>query len=259
MSALAAGLSDTWTLTVRMLRHNIRSLDTIMTVVGMPLMILLAFVLVLGGAMDTGPIRYVDFVVPVVLMSAIASGVSYTAFRVNQDLRDGMHARFRTMPVARSAMVGGHVWASVIVNGASVAVLFGCAWAIGYRPHATWAGWGVTLALVLAALVAFSVIGVAFGLAAKTVEGSTLFSYPLIALLFVSSGFAPTSTMPAALRVFADHQPMTAIIDAIRAAQLGSVNARAAVTALAWLAAATIAFALMAAAASRATAARPPT
>jgi ABC-2 type transport system permease protein len=230
------GLADLATLTGRMLKHNVRSVDTIMTTLGMPLMILLAFVFVLGGAMDTGPVRYVDFVVPVFLVFAVASGVAYTAFRVNQDVSTGIWSRFRTMPIARGALTGGHLAASVAVNAASVAVLVGCAFLVGYRPTATWAGWGLTAVLLLAAIVAFSVMGVACGLAAKTVEGASMFTYPLMALLFVSSGFAPTDTMPGPLRAFADHQPMTPLIDAIRGAQLGRIDVAATWTALAWMA-----------------------
>ncbi|MDR2380316.1 MAG: ABC transporter permease, partial [Bifidobacteriaceae bacterium] len=212
--------ADTWTLTVRMLKHNVRSVDTIMTVLAMPLLILFAFVFVFGGAMNTGAIRYVDFVVPVVLLMCIASGVSYTAFRANRDVTEGMFTRFRAMPIARPALVAGHVLASVIVGAVSVAVILVVALLIGYRPRADVAGWLVTAGVLTLTLVAFCLMGVTFGLAAKSAEGSGVFSYLVIGLLFVSSGFAPTSSMPAPLRVFADHQPMTYIINAIRDTQL---------------------------------------
>jgi ABC-2 type transport system permease protein len=229
-----------------MLRHNIRSMDTIMSVLAMPLMILLAFVFVLGGAMDTGPIRYVDFIVPVVLLLCIASGVAYTAFRVNLDASTGMFARFRTMPIARPALLGGHIVASVIVNAISVAVIGAVSLLIGYRPQADAAGWATTAVLLVLALMAFSVMGVAFGLAAKSVEGASMFSYVLIGLLFVSSGFAPTDTMPSGLRAFADHQPLTAIINAVRDAQLGHLSQTGTMTALAWLLGIVTAFTILA-------------
>ncbi|MDR1799010.1 MAG: ABC transporter permease [Bifidobacteriaceae bacterium] len=240
------GLGDTMTLAQRMLKHNVRSPDTIMTVLGMPLMFLLAFVFVLGGAMDTGPIRYVDFVVPPVLLFCIAAGVAYTAFRVYRDVTSGMYARFWSMPIARWAVTAGHMVASVIVNGVSVAVLLAVAFAIGYRPKATLGGWLVTVAVLVAALVAFSLMGVAFGLVAKTEEGASMFVYLMIGLLFVSSGFAPTATMAAGLRAFADHQPMTPLIDAIRSAQLGAVDPGTTWLGLAWLAAIAIAFGALA-------------
>ncbi|MDR1293960.1 MAG: ABC transporter permease [Bifidobacteriaceae bacterium] len=251
MSAQWHAFADLATLTGRMLKHNIRSVDTIMTVLGMPLMILLAFVFVLGGAMDTGPVRYVDFVVPVVLVFCITNGAAYTAFRVNRDATDGMSARFRTMPIARWAITGGHMGAAVVANGASVAALMGVALLIGYRPHATWMGWVVTVALLMATLTAFAAVGVACGLAAKTDEGAIMFMYPLMGLLFVSSGFAPTSTMPVPLRSFADHQPMTPLINAIRGAQLGHVDAGATWVALAWLVGFIVVFSALATAAGR--------
>ncbi|MDR2566956.1 MAG: ABC transporter permease, partial [Bifidobacteriaceae bacterium] len=237
---------DARTLTARVLKHNLRSPDTIVTTLVTPVMILLAFVFVLGGAMDTGEVRYVDFVMPVVLLFAMVSGVSYTAWRVNQDVASGIQARFRTMPIARWAITGGHILASILTNAVSVAALFGIALVAGYRPQAGPAGWAATIALVLAALVAFATMGTAFGFLAKTNEGAGMFAYVAMALLFVSSGFAPTSTMPAGLRAFADHQPMTPIIDAIRDAQLGAGSATTTLIALAWLTAITILFAALA-------------
>jgi len=244
-------IRDTWPLAVRMLKHNVRSPDTIMTTLVMPVMILLAFVFVLGGAMNTGETRYVDFVVPVVIMFAIVSGVSYTAWRVNQDVTTGMQDRLRTMPIARPALTGGHVVASVVVNVVSVVILFGLALLIGYRPRAGLAGWGVTVGLLVAALVAFTIMGVAFGLLARTSEGAGMFAYVVMALLFVSSGFAPTSTMPAGLRAFAQYQPLTPVIDAIRGAQLGSGDAITTWAGLGWLVVIGVAFGTLAAVAAR--------
>jgi len=244
---------NTWVLTTRMLKHNIRSADTIMTVLAMPLMIMLAFVFILGGAMNTGPMRYVDYVVPVVLLFCIATGVSYTAYRVNQDVTSGMFDRFRTMPIARGALIGGHVAASVIANAVSVVVIILVALLCGYRPQAGLTGWVLTVLLLFVTLVAFTVMGVAFGLLAKTNEGSGMFSYLVMALLFVSSGFAPTSTMRAGLRAFADNQPMTPIINTLRDAQFGQVDAGTTVTAFVWLAVVIIVFAVLAGVATKRT------
>jgi ABC-2 type transport system permease protein len=241
-----AVIRDTLTLAGRMLKHNIRSADTIMTVLAMPIMILLAFVYVLGGAMDTGPIRSVNYVVPVVLLMCIASGIAYTAFRVNLDVTSGMYARLRTMPIARSALVGGHILASVIVNSLSVVVLLAVAFGVGYRPNASLAGWAITVSILVATVVAFSVMGVFFGLAAKTNEGAGMFSYLLMGLLFVSSGFAPTDTMPRPLRAFADHQPLTPIINAIRDSQLGQIDSSGLWIALSWLGGIIVVFAALA-------------
>jgi len=249
MSALHA-LQDTNALSGRMLRHNIRSIDTIMTVLATPVLILLAFVFVVGGAMDIPGVRYVDYIVPVVVLMCIASGVSYTAYRINQDISSGMMTRFRTMPIARSAILGGHVVASVAVNGVSVALVLLIAVAVGYRPQAGAPDWALTVLLLALVLVGFTLMGVTFGLAARTVEGASLFSYLLIGLLFVSSGFAPTDTMPAGLQVFADHQPMTPIINALREAQLGQATTSM-WPALAWAAGICVVFGVLAHLAAR--------
>jgi ABC-2 type transport system permease protein len=219
-------LSDTAWLTLRMLQHNIRSLDTIMTVLITPIMILLAFVFVIGGAITIPGTTYVDYIMPVVLLMTIASGVAYTAFRVNNDVTSGMYNRLRTLPIARASILGGHVVASVIINTVSVALVFAIGLLAGYRPHADLNGWLATIGL--------------------TAEGASLFSYLLLALLFVSSGFAPTDTMPAGLRAFAEHQPMTPLLDAIRTAQLGQPATANLWIAVAWLTAAIIGFALLA-------------
>ncbi len=233
---------DTWTLTVRMLKHNVRSMDTIMTVLGMPLLTLLAFVYVLGGAMSTGTIRYVDYIVPTVLLICIAGGVAYTAFRVNLDAQGGMFDRLKAMPLARPAIMGGHALASIIVNALSCVIILLVALLIGYHPEATIWGWIVGIVLLLLSLCAFTALGTAFGVIAKTAEGSGMFSYVVIGLLFVSSGFAPTTTMPAPLQVFADYQPMTPVINAIRDSLLGLDPGVNVWVAIVWLVAFTLLF-----------------
>lgn len=246
MSAMTYAVSDTATLTGRMLKHNIRSIDTIMTVLITPIMILLAFVFVIGGAIDIPGVKYVDYIMPVILLMTVASGVAYTAFRVNNDVTSGMFARLRTMPIARGSILGGHVVASVVINAVSVALVFAFGLLVGYRPHATLGGWAATVGLLLLTLVAFTTVGVAFGLISSSAEGSSMFSYLLLALLFISSGFAPTSTMSSGLRAFADHQPMTPLIDSLRATQLGQSAGSDPWVAAAWLLAITVVFSLLA-------------
>jgi ABC-2 type transport system permease protein len=185
------------------------------------------------------------------LLLCVANGIAYTAFRVNHDVTDGMFTRFRAMPIARFALVGGHVLASIIVNAVSVTILIGASFLIGYRPSAGLTGWLLSGAVLVLALVAFSEVGVTFGLAAKTDEGSGMFAYLVMGLLFVSSGFAPTETMPGPLRAFADHQPMTTIVNTIRNAQLGLPDDGDALGAVLWLSGIIIAFAFFANLANR--------
>ena len=246
MSTLTYPVSDTAALTGRMLKHNVRSLDTIMTVLITPIMILLAFVYVIGGAIIIPGIAYVDYIMPVILLMTVASGVAYTAFRVNNDVSSGMMARLRTMPIARASILGGHVVASVLINAVSLAIVFAFGLLVGYRPHADLGGWLATIGLLLLTLLAFTTIGVTFGLMARTAEGASIFSYLLLGLLFVSSGFAPTATMASGLRAFADHQPMTPLLDALRSAQLGQPLGADPWIAAAWLTGVTIVCALLA-------------
>lgn len=254
MSTLSHAVRDTTTLTGRMLKHNIRSVDTIMTVLITPIMILLLFVFVIGGAISIPGVTYVDYVMPVILLMTVASGVAYTAFRVNNDVTSGMFARLRTMPISRASILGGHMVASVTINAVSVLLVFAFGLLVGYRPHASAGGWLATVGLLLVTLISFTTVGVAFGLISSSAEGSSMFSYLLLGLLFISSGFAPTSTMPSGLHVFADHQPMTPLIDSLRTTQLGQPTGAAPWIAAAWLAAITVVFALLA----HRAAARPP-
>ena len=247
----ASAMSNTVVLAGRVLKHSLRSTDTIITVVIMPVAIMLAFVFVLGGAMKAVPGNYVDYVVPVVLFFAIASGVAYTSYHVNQDVLTGMFDRFRTMPIAHSALVGGHIVASVVANACTVVIVIGVAFVCGYRPHPGVVGGLVMVALLLCVLIAFSVMGVAFGLVAKSADTASIYSYLLMGLLFVSSGFAPTDTMPKGLAAFANNQPLTPIIDAVRGAQSGQVNACTTWLAFGWLAVIVVFFAVFAVWASK--------
>lgn len=230
-------LGDTAVLTARSLRHVTRSLDTIITVTIMPIAFMLLFVYVFGGAIDAGSGRYVDYLLPGILLITIASGVAYTAFRLFTDLQSGIFERFHSMPIARSAVLWAHVLTSLVANGISVAVVVGVALIMGFRSSAGVLAWlGVAGILVLFTL-ALTWLAVIPGLSAKTVDGASAFSYPLIFLPFISSAFVPTGTMPAGVRAFAEHQPVTAIVDAIRNLLAGQPAGSDIWVALGWCAA----------------------
>lgn len=210
-------LGDTALLTGRSLRHVTRSLDTIITTAVMPIAFLLLFVFVLGGAIETGTGDYVDYLLPGILVVTVASGVSYTAYRLFLDLRSGIFERFHSMPIARSAVLWAHVLTSLVANALSLVVVVLAALAMGFRSGAgvlAWLGVAGILAVLTLALTWLAVIP---GLTATSVDGASAFSYPLILLPFVSSAFVPTATMPGPVRAFAEHQPVTAIVDALRA------------------------------------------
>lgn len=208
--------SDTMTLTGRMMKHMTRSVDTIMTVVLMPIMLMLAFIYIFGGAMTIPQEVYKGFIVPAILLFTVASGVGYTAFRLNGDIQNGIFERFHSMPIAKSAILNSHVVTSVVFNFISAMVVLLSSILIGFRPKADVLDWMMALLLLLAATYALSWIAVLFGLIAKNNETAIAFSYLLIGLLFTSSGFVPTETLPKILRGFADYQPMTPIINTLR-------------------------------------------
>jgi ABC-2 type transport system permease protein len=209
--------ADTAALTGRSLRHITRSLDTIITTVVTPIAIMLMFVYVFGGAIDTGSVSYVDYMLPGILLITIASGIAYTAVRLCTDMQSGLFERFQSMPIARSGVLWAHVLSSLVANLISLVVVVLVALVMGFRSGAgvtAWLGVGGILMLFTLALTWIAVIP---GLTAKSVEGASAFAYPLIFLPFISSAFVPTDSMPGAVRAFADHQPVTSIVDAIRA------------------------------------------
>jgi len=209
-------LGDTAVLTGRSLRHITRSFDTIMTTAITPIAMMLLFVYVFGGAINTGSGPYVNYLLPGILLITIASGVAYTAYRLFMDMQSGIFERFQSMPIARSSVLWAHVLTSLVASLISVAVVVLVALLMGFRSGAgvlAWLAVAGILTLFTLALTWFAVIA---GLSAKTVDGASAFSYPIIFLPFVSSAFVLTATMPGPVRAFAENQPVTPIVDAIR-------------------------------------------
>ena len=208
--------ADTIILSKRSLRHVLRSPDTIVTTALTPIAMLLLFVYVLGGAIHVGGGKYVDYLLPGVLLITIASGIAYTALRLFTDVSGGIFERFQSMPIARSAILWGHVLTSVVANLVSVAVVVAVAVAMGFRSGAGVLAWLAVAGIVVLVTLALTWLAVIPGLAAKSVEGVSGFSYPLVFLPFISSAFVPTGGMPGPVRWFAQHQPITPIVDTIR-------------------------------------------
>jgi ABC-2 type transport system permease protein len=209
-------LGDTAILTGRSLRHITRSLDTIITTTITPIAILLLFVLVFGGAIDTGTGSYVNYLLPGILVITIASGVSYTALRLFTDIQRGIFERFQSMPITRSSFLWAHVLTSLDANVISLVVVVGVALLMGFRSGAGVLAWLAVAAILVLFTLALTWIAVIPGLTAKSVDGASAFAYPLIFLPFISSAFVPTDTMPGPVRAFADHQPVTVIVNTIR-------------------------------------------
>ena len=227
-------LSDTAALTGRSLLHIRRSPDTIITTTIMPIAFMLMFVYVFGGAIDTGSTPYVDYLLPGILLITIASSVSYTAFRLFQDMQGGLVERFQSMPIARSAVLWAHVLTSVVACLISVVVVVAVALIMGFRSSAGVLAWLAVGGLLLLFTLALTWLAVIAGLSARTVDGASAFSYPIIFLPFVSSAFVLTATMPGPVRAFAENQPVTPIVDAIRALHLQQAVSSAIWVATAW-------------------------
>jgi ABC-2 type transport system permease protein len=207
---------DTAVLTGRTLRHVTRSVDTIITTAITPIAIMLMFVYVFGGAIDTGPVPYIDYMLPGILLITIASGISYTAFRLFGDMQGGIFERFQSMPIARSSVLWAHVLTSLVGNLIAVVVVVLVALLMGFRSGAGVLAWLAVAGILLLFTLALTWIAVIPGLTAKSVDGASAFSYPLIFLPFISSAFVPTETMPGPVRAFAENQPVTYIVNAIR-------------------------------------------
>ena len=208
--------ADTTVLLGRSMRHVTRSLDTIITTAVMPIAFLLLFVYVFGGAISAGPGRYVDYLLPGILLITVATGVSYTAFRLFLDLQSGIFERFQSMPIARSSMLWAHVLTSVLANALSLVLVLLAALLMGFRSGAGVLAWSAVGGILLVFTLALTWMAVVPGLTAKSVDGASAFSYPLVFLPFVSSAFVPTASMPGPVRAFAEHQPVTSIVDTIR-------------------------------------------
>ena len=226
--------SDTSVMLKRSLRHITRSMDTIITVTIMPIAFMLLFVYVFGGAIRAGAGHYVNYLVPGILLISIASGISYTAFRLFNDLQGGIFERFNSMPIARSAVLWGHVLTSLVSNAISVVVIVAVALAMGFRSSAGLLPWLAVAGILALFTLTLTWIAVIAGLSAKSTDGAAAFSYPLIFLPFVSSAFVPTTKMPGPVKWFAEHQPVTSIVNTLRNLYAAQPPGNDLWTALAW-------------------------
>lgn len=227
-------LVDTALLTGRSLRHIVRSPDTVVTTAIMPIAFMLLFVYVFGGAISAGSDDYVDYLLPGILVITIASSISYTAYRLFLDMRSGIVERFASMPISRAAVLWAHVITSVVACAVSVAVVVAVALVMGFRSSAGIAAWLAVAGILLLLTLALTWLAVLAGLSAKTVDGASAFAYPIIFLPFVSSAFVLTATMPGPVRAFADNQPVTPIVDSIRALYAGEHVGTGLWSALGW-------------------------
>jgi ABC-2 type transport system permease protein len=207
---------DTVVLTARSLRHITRSADTIITTALTPIAMMLLFVYVFGGAINTGSDSYVSYQLPGILLITIASGISYTAYRLFLDMQSGIFERFQSLPIARSSVLWAHVLTSLVANLFAIVLVVLVAFLMGFRSPAGVVAWLEVAGILILFTLALTWLAVIPGLTATSITGASGFAYPLILLPFISSAFVPTNTMPGPVRIFAENQPVTSIVNTIR-------------------------------------------
>jgi ABC-2 type transport system permease protein len=244
MSTISYTLKDSATMLRRELRHQQRYPSVTVMLVGMPVVFLLLFVYVLGGTLgaglggvSAGRAEYLEYVVPGILMIAVAAVAQGTAISIAMDMTEGIVARFRTMAISRAAVLAGHVAGAMIQSMIAAAAVTAVALAIGFRPDASGVEWLAALGLVAMIAFAFTWLTVALGMSAENVEAASNLPMPLLLLPFFGSAFVPTDSMPAGLRWFAEYQPFTPFIETLRGLLTGTPIGSSGLVSVAWCAA----------------------
>jgi ABC-2 type transport system permease protein len=226
-------MSDSTIMLRRNVKHTIRNPTAVFNAVLFPVVILVMFVYVIGGAFSVG-VDYVDYATPGLILLAICYGLGATSTAVNSDMTKGIINRFKVMDVSRGAVLTGHVVTSVVTNLIAIAAIIGTAFLLGFRSSGGLLDWLGVIGLVVLTGTAVGLLTVALGLAAKTPETAGLATVPLIMLPFFSSAIVPADKMGAGVRQFAEYQPFTPIIETIRGLLAGTPSAGDAITAIAW-------------------------
>lgn len=229
----AGPLGDAQAMIVRSVRLSMRNVDALLTSVILPVVIMLLFVYLFGGAIETGTAEYVNYVVPGVLLLCSGFVSALTATSVTQDMQDGIVDRFRSMDVSAAAILAGHVAASIVRNAVATVAVIAVALLIGFRATAGPGEWVAAVAVLVLFVLAVSWMSAAFGLLARTPEGAGGFSFFVMFLPYPSSAFVPIDTMPGWLHAFAEYQPATPVIETLRGLLRGTP-----IGASGWLAAA---------------------
>jgi ABC-2 type transport system permease protein len=222
----------TTTMIGRSVRLSRRNLDLMIMAVVLPVLMMALFVYVFGGAIRDVE-SYVDYVAPGIIVLCTGYGATSTAMSVADDMRKGVVDRFRSMPVRGFAVLTGHVAASLARNAVATCAVVLVALLMGFRPSASWSAWALAMGLLLLYVLALSWLAAGFGVIARSVESASLLGFFMLFLPYLSSAFVPVETMPAVLRVVSEHQPVTPVVETVRALLTG-VGATSAGLALAW-------------------------
>jgi len=246
MTTLALAARDSSTMLRRNLLRMRRYPSLTFMLIGMPVIFLLLFVYVFGGTLGNGlggvsggRAAYANYVVPGILLMAVAGTAQGTALSVAMDMTEGIIARFRTMAIFRPSVLTGHVLGAVIQTMLGLVVVTGIALLVGFRPNASPVEWVAAAGVLAMIALALTWLSVALGLVAKTVESASNLPMPIVLLPFLGSGFVPTDSMPTAMRWFAEYQPFTPIMETLRGLLLGTGIGTNAAVAAAWCAAIT--------------------
>ncbi len=229
------GFSDTWIMAKRSITHIIRSFDQVMSLILFPIMFMLLNRYVLGGSIDTGDVSYANYLFAGILVQTLAFGANYTTINLAVDLKAGIVDRFRSLPMANSALVTGHILSDLVRNIISGLIMIAVGFAVGFRPNATPIEWLWVFGLAMLFTLAISWLSAILGLMVKSLEAAQWVGFVLIfPLTFISSAFVRTETMPGPLRAFAENQPLTHVIDAIRSLLVGTPIGNSAWLAVIW-------------------------
>ena len=235
MTTLTYAASDSAAMIDRSVKHTVRNLESLLMSVILPVVLMLLFVYVFGGAIDPSG-DYANYVVPGIILLCTGYGAASTAVDVARDMTEGVVDRFRSMPILSSAVLTGHVVASVARNTLATVLVIGVAFLTGFRPDAGALEWLAVAGVLLLWVLALSWVAVCFGLIARTVEGANGFTFLVLFLPYLSSAFVPVDTMKAGLRAVAAHQPVTPITETLRGLLLGTPIGSYGWQALAWCA-----------------------
>ena len=227
-------LLDSWIMFKRCLLTSMRNPEALAMATITPFFLMLLFGTVFGSIANIEGVNYIDFIIPGIILQSVAQAAQYSAINITTDMTKGIIDRFRSMPISKYSFLVGHLGAGVVRNTITTSVIIATAFLIGFRPSAGFIEWLIIIGFLLLIIIAMSSIAVLCGLLSKTAEGTSGLMFPLFILPFVSSGFAPTETLPKLIRWFAEVQPMTPIIDTIRNLMLNISLGNEVWIALAW-------------------------
>lgn len=227
-------ISDSYIMFKRCFIKTLRSPEAMIMAILVPVVMMVLFGYVFGAVANIENVNYIDFIVPGIILQCICNSSISTALSVHSDMTEGTIDRFRSMQIAKSAFISGHVWMSVLRNIVITAMTIGTAYLIGFRPTANLKEWAIAAGILTLFIIAITWLVVIIGLTSKEAESISGAGFLIVIFVFLSSAFAPTDTLPTVLRVFAEHQPMTWVIEALRGLMIGTPLDNEIMIAFAW-------------------------